>query len=92
MSIQLTPQSEALIRRTVAGGRYASVDEALDAAVLLLDAHDRHARLKAAIAEGIAQIDRGEGVELTPELWAEIEREADEAERLGEPIDPDVCP
>jgi antitoxin ParD1/3/4 len=91
MTIHLTPQSEALIREKVASGRYATVDEAIDAAVQLLDAHDRLTRLKAAIAEGDAQLARGEGVELTPELWEEIEREADEADRLGLPLNPDVC-
>ena len=92
MMIHLTPKSEALIRQQVANGRYATVDEALDAAVQLLGAQDPLARLRAAIAEGDAQLARGEGVELTPELWDEIEREADEADRRGDPLDPDVCP
>jgi hypothetical protein len=34
----------------------------------------------------------GPGVELTPEVWAEIEREADEADRLGLPIRDEVQP
>jgi putative addiction module CopG family antidote len=92
MMIHLTPESEAVIRQKVASGRYASVDEALDAAIQLLDAHDRLTRLRAAIAEGDAQLARGEGVELTPALWEEIEQEADEAERQGFPLNPDVCP
>jgi Arc/MetJ-type ribon-helix-helix transcriptional regulator len=92
MTIYLTPKSEALIRQKVENGSYASVEEAVDVAVELLDARDRRVRLKAALAEGDAQVARGEVFELTPELWAEIEREADEDERLGLPIDPDVCP
>jgi Arc/MetJ-type ribon-helix-helix transcriptional regulator len=92
MAIYLSPKSEALIRQKVADGNYASVDEAVDVAVELLDARDRRTRLKAALAEGDAQAARGEVFELTPELWAEIEREADEDERLGVLIDPDVCP
>jgi putative addiction module CopG family antidote len=92
VTIQLTAKSEALIRQQVANGRYASVDEAVDAAVELLDAHDRRKRLLAALAVGDAQVARGEVFELTPEVWAEIEREADEDERLGVPLDPDVCP
>jgi hypothetical protein len=34
----------------------------------------------------------GEGVELTPEVWEEIEREADEADRLKLPIRDEVQP
>jgi putative addiction module CopG family antidote len=92
MTIHLTPKSEAVIRQHVARGRYATVDEAVEAAVELLDAHDRRARLLAALAVGDAQVARGEVFELTPEVWEEIEREADEDERLGLPLDPDVCP
>jgi hypothetical protein len=31
-------------------------------------------------------------IEVTPEFWDELDREADEADRLGLPINPDVCP
>jgi putative addiction module CopG family antidote len=92
LTIVLTPESEALIRRQVANGRYASVDEAVEAAVRLLDAQDRRRRLLAALAVGDAQVARGEVFEVTPDVWAEIEQEADEDERLGVPLDPDVCP
>ena len=92
MSVTLSPEIEAAIRQKVERGLYANLDEAVATAFQLLDEHDRLARLKAAIAVGRAQIARGEGVELTPALWDEIEQEADEAERLGLPINPDVCP
>ncbi|MGH2530703.1 MAG: ribbon-helix-helix domain-containing protein [Thermomicrobiales bacterium] len=92
MSVTLSPQIEAAIRRKVERGLYASTDEAVATAFHLLDEHDRHALLKAALAVGQAQIARGEGIELTPELWDDIEREADEADRQGLPLNPDVCP
>jgi putative addiction module CopG family antidote len=86
-TVQLTPRAEALLRKKVDDGRYSSIDEALDDAVQLLDARDRLERLRAAIDVADAQIARGEVYELTDELWDEIEREADEANRLGLPID-----
>lgn len=87
VTIQLTPRSAALLRQKVNDGRYASIDED---AVQLLDARDRLERLRAAIDVADAQIARGEVYELTDKLWDEIEREADEANRLGVPIDADA--
>jgi putative addiction module CopG family antidote len=93
MTIQLPADVEALIRQKVASGRYPSAEEALSAAVRLLDVYDRRLlQLQAKIRIGLDELDRGEGRELTPELWDEIDREADEALRRGEPPDPDVCP
>lgn len=91
MSVTLPPQIEEAIRQKVERGLYANLDEAVATAFRLLDEHDRLAHLKAAIAVGDAQIARGEGVELTSALWDEIEREAEDAEREGLPINPDVC-
>jgi hypothetical protein len=48
--------------------------------------------LRASVAAGLAAIERGEGSELTPELWAEIDRDVDEKIRRGLPLNPDVCP
>lgn len=92
MSMTLPSQIEAAIRQKVERGLYATVDQAVEAAFQLLDERDRLTRLKSAIAVGDAQIARGEGVELTPALWDEIEREADEADRHELLINPDVCP
>jgi putative addiction module CopG family antidote len=93
MTIQLPTDVEALIRQKVARGLYANADEALAAAVRLLDVYDRRLlQLRAKIQVGLDELDRGEVYELTPELWDEINREADEALRRGEPPDPDVCP
>src|SRR5215208_5291636 len=98
MSVTLTPELEALIDEILATGRYADADADADAedmieqAVRQLEERERRLRLQVSVAEGFAAIERGEGVELTPELWEEIEREADEADRQGLPINPDVCP
>ena len=93
MPIQLTPETEALIREKVDSGRYATADEVIEVALRLLAVREQHTQqLRASIAEGLAAIERGEGVELTPELMDEIDREIDERLRRGERPNPDVCP
>ncbi len=52
MPIQLAPRAEAVIREKVTGGLYASPEEAIDAAVRLLEEYDRRLeRLRAAISK-----------------------------------------
>lgn len=86
MPIQLTARAEELIQRKVQSGLYPNAEAAIDAAVQLLDEYDRRLqRLREAIAEG-------EGQPWTPELMAEIRREADAMRRRGEAPNPDVCP
>jgi hypothetical protein len=48
--------------------------------------------VRAAVAASREQVARGEVYEWTPETMAEIQREADEADRLGLPISDDVMP
>jgi antitoxin ParD1/3/4 len=93
MTIQLTPQSEALIRRQVASGRYATVDEALDAAVRLLDERDRRLQaLRAEVAVGLEQVERGELIDYTPDTMDRLMQEADEPARRGLPVKDAVKP
>jgi len=49
-------------------------------------------RLRASLKDADEQVARGEFYELNDETWDLIEREADEADRRGDPINPDVCP
>ena len=87
------PELEADIRQRVASGEYAAETEVLRIALRLLDARERRAQeIRASIEEGMAAIKRGEGIELTPELMDEIEREAEELARIGALPKPDVCP
>jgi antitoxin ParD1/3/4 len=93
MAIYVPTDLEERIRQKVDSGQYDDPSEVIRAAMRLLDKRDRRLQeLRASIAEGLAAIGRGEGRELTPELWEEIEREADEMIRLGVPPNPDVCP
>jgi putative addiction module CopG family antidote len=93
MAIHVPSDLEERIREKVESGQYEDSSDVMRAARLLLDRRDQRLQeLRASIAEGLASIERGEGRELTPELWEEIEREADEMIRLGIPPDPNVCP
>ena len=89
MSIQLAPETEALIRERIERGPYATADELIEEALRLLDAQDRRLRrLREAIAEG----DEGEAIPWTPELMEQLTREAEEMARQGLPPHADVCP
>ena len=69
MDIILKPEQEKLIKAKVASGKYTTVDEVIAEALELLDERDKHyqkwvedTRHKAAV--GLAQLDRGEGIEV----------------------------
>ena len=64
MSITITPEQTAWLQAEVAGGRFASLDEA---AQYMLDAQrdieaDEAAWIKPLLDEAMADIDRGEGI------------------------------
>ncbi|MGH2534985.1 MAG: type II toxin-antitoxin system ParD family antitoxin [Thermomicrobiales bacterium] len=90
MQIVLDPKTEALIRAKVEMGLYADADEALREAVRLLDERDRLRHLRALLAVGVEQADRGELIDFTPEVLDEISREADELYRRGVQPDPET--
>jgi antitoxin ParD1/3/4 len=67
MNVSLTPELEELIAQKVQSGRYTSASEVVREALRLLEEHDeiRQKRLEAMqreINEGLAQLDRGEGI------------------------------
>ena len=89
MSVTLPPQVEALIRRKVESGLYATPDEVLEEALRLLDEHDRERQwLRNALAEG----EKGEAVDYTPELMEEIYQRALDNSRTGKPVKDAVKP
>ena len=92
MAISMDPQLEELVHRKVASGLYGDANDVLREALELLDKRDRFEALRVAVAEGMAEIERGEYVEWTPGMMDRLRREADEADRLGLPIDDDVIP
>jgi antitoxin ParD1/3/4 len=65
VNVNLTPELEALVQRKVASGLYNNQSEVVREALRLLAEQDRlreaHAdKLRAALAAGLAQADRGE--------------------------------
>ena len=84
MNLSLTPQLKEMIRDKVASSRYNNSSEVVREALRLLEERDIEERLRAALAVGIEAADRGDVVEWTPELMAEIDREVD-----YRPVEPD---
>lgn len=89
MTIELQPSILDAIHRRVASGRYHDADEVVSEALRLLDERDQHERLKAAVAVGIEDARRGDVVRWTPDFMERLQREADEEDRLGLPIEDD---
>jgi antitoxin ParD1/3/4 len=93
MVMHIPTDLEERIRAKVESGQYDDASEVIRTAMRLLDKRDRQLEeLRASIAEARASIERGEGIELTPEVWDEIEREAHERNLMGCEPNPDVCP
>jgi antitoxin ParD1/3/4 len=92
MSVSLTPQTESMIEEMLATGHFVDAGDVIEQAVRLLEERERRRRLRASVSEDFAAIRRGEGIELTDEVWQAIERDADESDRKGLPLDPDVSP
>ena len=92
MNVNLTPHLEAMVRQKVASGRYNNASEVVREALRLLEEQDNLHRLRAALAIGQEQLDRGEDREYTPELHAEILDAATRAARAGKPIPDEVKP
>ncbi|MCA8978617.1 MAG: type II toxin-antitoxin system ParD family antitoxin [Planctomycetes bacterium] len=78
MNVHLTPELEALVRGKIRTGLFKSENDVVSAALRLLADHDRrraehHRELRSALAEGIAEADRGElldGPEVVDRLHA----------------------
>ncbi|MEA2593940.1 MAG: Bacterial antitoxin of ParD toxin-antitoxin type system [Thermomicrobiales bacterium] len=93
MPRQLTPQHEALIDQIVASGQYDDPDQVVTEALRQLATREQQVQdLRSKLRIGLDELDRGEGVEWTPELVEQLSREADEMYRRGDQPDPDVCP
>jgi putative addiction module CopG family antidote len=91
MSVTLAPEVEDRIRCWIDSGRYPDANAVLVDALELLEERNqaRFLKLREMVRAGF---ESGDPVELTPELWDELEREAEEAYQRGELPDPDVCP
>ena len=81
MRVEIPPELEQLVTARVQSGRYNSVAEVILEALLLLEEREqlyeiRRQELRRKIAEGLEQLDRGEGIpgeQVFAELDAELE-------------------
>lgn len=88
MNVTITPQLDAMIRQKVERGLYPTASDVVLAALRLMEERDRGLQtLRAAVAVGVEQIERGETVPYTSELMERLKHEAEEDARQGKPID-----
>jgi antitoxin ParD1/3/4 len=92
MNVSLTPKLEAMVREKVETGLYNNASEVVREALRMMEERDRFARLKAAIAKGDESIARGEVAPWASDFMDQVQREADQEDRLGLPISADVTP
>jgi len=92
MQVQLTPQIESIIKALLESGGYRDHDEVITEAILLLEDERKLRAIRADLAEAQEEIARGDYVEWTPRLRAELQREARQMVAEDRKPDPDVCP
>ncbi len=92
MNISLTPHLEAMVRQKVASGRYNNSSEVVREALRLLEEQDQRDPPRAALAVGLDDLARGDVVPWTPDFMDQLNREAEEEDRLDLPISDDVTP
>lgn len=88
MNLNLGEHFETMVRDKVKSGRYTNASEVVRQALREMEIRDRNlARLREAVAEGKADVAAGRVFDWTETTLDEIQAEADEADRLGLPID-----
>lgn len=85
---------QARIQARIDSGQYRDADEVMREALAALDERERQEqeRLRDLLAAGVDEMERGEVLEYTPELRAEIRASARRRLRAGEQPSSDVCP
>ena len=93
MTVTLPPELEAMVRQKVETGCYEDADAVVQAALILLDLHERRFdRLRAAVAAADEQLQQGKYARWTPDLRARLKQEAEELAQQGHQPHPDVGP
>ncbi len=93
MHINLSPEMESYIKGKVASGFYGNATEVIRDAIRRMQTdEERAAAFRRAVADGDAQLDRGEGTEYSRELMNKLADTARKNLDSGKPIDPDVIP
>lgn len=93
MHINLSAEMENFIKDKVSSGFYGNATEVIRDAIRRMQAEeDRIVALRAAVAKGDAQLDRGEGAEYTPKLKDQLVKNARGRVNSGKPMKRDVLP
>lgn len=92
MNVSLTPRLEAMIREKVDSGLYNNASEVVRDALRLLDERDKESRLRAELAIGLAQIERGETIPWNSGLLEQLKRASEANAAAGKPISDAVIP
>ena len=93
MHINLSLEMEGFIKSKVSSGFYGNATEVIRDAIRRMQAEEsRVTAWQAAIAQGDAQLNRGEGIAYTLEALTDITASANRAMHNGKPMDSDVLP
>ena len=91
MHINLSPEMEKYLQSKVSTGYYSNASEVVrDAIRRMRDEDERLAALRAAVAVGDEQLDRGEGVSYTPARLEQITQKALANARKAKKVSSDV--
>ncbi|MBA3275185.1 MAG: type II toxin-antitoxin system ParD family antitoxin [Chloroflexia bacterium] len=92
MQIVLPTEVKSFVEREVASGRYADEQQVIVEALRRLadDEPDDRMTIAEAVAESLAQIERGEVIPYTEDFMAESAKRAIENARLGRKVSDDV--
>jgi antitoxin ParD1/3/4 len=80
MNVHLTPRGEAVVRRKVEEGHYATATDVVEEGLRLLEERDLRQELLVSIQEAEAALDRGEG-----DVWSEALMDRLRAEAVTSP-------
>ncbi len=93
MHVNLSPEMETYIKGKVSTGFYGNATEVIRDAIRRMQADEERATaFRRAVAEGEAELDRGEGRDYTAKRLDDITDAARRNLRSDKPIDPDVLP
>jgi putative addiction module CopG family antidote len=92
MTIQLSPEAEAMVRQLIERGDYDDPEAVVDEALRALVQRDQLTRLRNAIALGDEQAERNEIVTWTPDFLERLKRESEQDVRRGKPLKDEVIP
>jgi putative addiction module CopG family antidote len=92
MNVELTPRVEGIVRDLLAAGHYHTASEVVEDAIMRLEDERTLVVLRASLDEAEEELATGTAALYTPELVAEMDRNARRMLREGQQPDPDVCP